>query len=141
MWTHESDEELRSLGSAAFAGKYNVPFEEVRAHYLNIVDPAGQAALLREKNKAIEAEFWLKALNTLPKKTSPKSPEDVSDLSPNTLKTFPNPWPAEDVEKLRNLFNAGMSDSEIAERLGKTEKAIHAKRCRVGLLRQINHNV
>ena len=67
--------------------------------------------------------------------------EDVSDLSPNTLKTFPNPWPAEDVEKLRNLFNAGMSDSEIAERLGKTEKAIHAKRCRVGLLRQINHNV
>lgn len=120
MWTPERDHELRRLGAKAFAERYRTSLEEASARYMVLFDPAGQAALLREKNRAIEEGQW-----TQPKpkpKPEPKTADGLSDL-----------WTPLQCERLRKMCAAGLSDAVIACRLGRTLNAIKSKKRRLGL--------
>lgn len=112
MWTPELDTELRRLGAEAFAGRYHLPLDEASARYMILFDPDGQAALLREKNRAIETGEW---------------------TQPETVEELPDPWPASLVVKLRSMFADGYSIEMIARRLGKTCGAVYAKMYRLGI--------
>lgn len=118
MWTPERDRELRRIGADAFAGRYQIPFDEASARFMILFDPDGQAALLREKNRAVETGDW----------TQPEQAQSEVE------KTFPDPWPDAIVEKPLKLYNQGLSVAEIAKRLGKTQNAVQSKRLRLGLL-------
>lgn len=112
MWTPERDHELCRLGAKAFAGRYQIPLDEASARYMILFDPEGQAALLREKNKAIEAGGW---------------------TPPETVEELPDPWPTSLVVKLRSMFADGYSVEMIARMLGKTCGAVYAKMYRLGM--------
>ena len=122
MWTPERDHELRRLGAKAFAERYRTPLEEASARYMVLFDPEGQAALLREKNRAIEAGEW-----TQPKEA--KAPQ-------KTVEPPCNPWPDIVVQRLRKMYEQGLSDRVIACRLGKSLNSVQVKRRRLGLLNQ-----
>ena len=122
MWTPERDSELRRLGADAFAGRYQIPLDEASARYMILFDPEGQAALLREKNRAIEAGEW-----TQPKEA--KAPQ-------KTVEPPCNPWPDIVVQRLRKMYEQGLSDRVIACRLGKSLNSVQVKRRRLGLLNQ-----
>ena len=122
MWTPERDHELRRLGAKAFAERYRCPPEEAKARYMVLFDPEGQAALLREKNRSIEAGEW-----TQPKEA--KAPQ-------KTVEPPCNPWPDIVVQRLRKMYEQGLSDRVIACRLGKSLNSVQVKRRRLGLLNQ-----
>ena len=120
IWTPERDHELCRLGAKAFAERYRCPPEEAQARYMVLFDPAGQAALLREKNRAIEEGQW-----TQPKpkpKPEPKTADGLSDL-----------WTPLQCERLRKMCAAGLPDAVIACRLGRTQCAIKSKKRKLGL--------
>ena len=121
MWTPERDHELRRLGAKAFAERYRTSLEEASARYMVLFDPEGQAALLREKNRAIEAGEW-----TQPKEA--KAPQKTVEPC--------NPWPDIVVQRLRKMYEQGLSDRVIACRLGKSLNSVQVKRRRLGLLNQ-----
>lgn len=124
MWTPERDHELCRLGAKAFAERYRCPPEEAQARYMVLFDPAGQAALLREKNRAIEEGQW-----TQPKpkpKPGPRITDGLSDL-----------WTPLMCERLRNLHAIGLSDEAIACRLGRSKSAIENKRRKLGLRKYV----
>lgn len=122
MWTPERDHELRRLGADAFAGRYQIPLDEASARYMVLFDPEGQAALLREKNRAIEDGEW----------TQPKE----AKAPPKTVEPPCNPWPDIVVQRLRKMYEQGLSDRVIACRLGKSLNSVQVKRRRLGLLNQ-----
>ena len=122
MWTPERDHELRRLGAKAFAERYRCPPEEAQARYMVLFDPAGQAALLREKNRSIEEGQW-----TQPKEA--KAPQ-------KTVEPPCNPSPDIVVQRLRKMYEQGLSDRVIACRLGKSLNSVQVKRRRLGLLNQ-----
>ena len=122
MWTPERDHELRRLGAKAFAERYRTPLEEASARYMVLFDPEGQAALLREKNRSIEEGQW-----TQPKEA--KAPQ-------KTVEPPCNPWPDIVVQRLRKMYEQGLSDRVIACRLGKSLNSVQVKRRRLGLLNQ-----
>lgn len=126
MWTPERDHELCRLGAKAFAERYRCPPEEAQARYMVLFDPAGQAALLREKNRAIEEGQW-----TQPKpkpKPEPKTADGLSDL-----------WTPLQCERLRKMCAAGLPDAVIACRLGRTQCAIKSKKRKLGLCINLEH--
>lgn len=126
MWTPERDTALRRLGAKAFAERYRCPPEEAQARYMVLFDPAGQAALLREKNRAIEEGQW-----TQPKpkpKPEPKTADGLSDL-----------WTPLQCERLRKMCAAGLPDAVIACRLGRTQCAIKSKKRKLGLCINLEH--
>ena len=126
MWTPERDHELRRLGAKAFAERYRCPPEEAQARKMVLFDPAGQAALLRGKNRNIEAGGW-----TQPKpkpKPEPKIADGLSDL-----------WTPLQCERLRKMCAAGLPDAVIACRLGRTQCAIKSKKRKLGLCINLEH--
>ena len=126
MWTPERDHELRRLGAKTFAERYRTPLEEASARYMVLFDPEGQAALLREKNRAIEEGQWTQPK---PKPTpAPKTADGLSDL-----------WTPLQCERLRKMCAAGLSDAVIACRLGRSLHAIKSKRRRLGLCINLEH--
>lgn len=126
MWTPERDHELRRLGAKAFAERYRCPPEEAQARYMVLFDPAGQAALLREKNRSIEEGQWTQPERA--KTQPPKITDGLSDL-----------WTPLQCERLRKMCAAGLSDAVIACRLGRTMNAIKSKKRRLGLCINLEH--
>lgn len=126
MWTPERDRELSRLGAEAFAERYRTPLEEASARYMVLFDPEGQAALLREKNRNIEAGPW-----TQPKpkpKPELRITDGLSDL-----------WTPLQCERLRKMCAEGLSDAVIACRLGRTQCAIKSKKRKLGLCINLEH--
>lgn len=126
MWTPERDHELRRLGAKTFAERYRCPPEEAQARYMVLFDPAGQAALLREKNRAIEEGQWTQPERA--KTQPPKITDGLSDL-----------WTPLQCERLRKMCAAGLSDAVIACRLGRTQCAIKSKKRKLGLCINLEH--
>ena len=59
MWTPDRDAELRRLGVETYISRPpGADVHEVLDRYLLLLDPEGRAALLREKNRAIETGKW-----------------------------------------------------------------------------------
>ena len=127
MWTPDRGAELRRLGVETYISRHpGADVHEVLDRYLLLLDPAGQAALLREKNRAIEEGQW-----TQPKpkpKPEPKTADGLSDL-----------WTPLQCERLRKMCAAGLPDAVIACRLGRTQYAIKSKKRRLGLCINLEH--
>lgn len=126
MWTPERDAALRRLGAKAFAERYRTPLEEAAARYMVLFDPEGQAALLREKNRAIEEGQWTQ-------------PERAKTQPPKITDGFSDLWTPLQCERLRKMCAAGLSDAVIACRLGRSLNAIKSKRRRLGLCINLEH--
>ena len=123
MWTPDRDAELRRLGVETYISRHpGADVHEVLDRYLLLLDPEGQTALLREKNRAIEAGAW-----TQPKEA--KAPQ-------KTVEPPCNPWPDIVVQRLSKIYEQGLSDRVIACRLGKSLNSVQVKRRRLGLLNQ-----
>lgn len=77
MWTPDRDAELRRLGVETYISRHTgADVHEVLDRYLLLLDPEGRAALLREKNRAIETGKWTpQRRKTAPKPVPPMSPE------------------------------------------------------------------
>ena len=127
MWTPDRDAELRRLGVETYISRHpGADVHEVLDRYLLLLDPEGRAALLREKNRDIEAGGW-----TQPKpkpKPEPKIADGLSDL-----------WTPLQCERLRKMCAAGLPDAVIACRLGRTQCAIKSKKRKLGLCINLEH--
>ena len=119
MWTPDRDAELRRLGVETYISRHpGADVHEVLDRYLLLLDPEGRAALLREKNRNIEAGKW-----TPPRRKTGPKPRTV----PAAIRTDSPQWPADTVERLRTMRARGLTAAEIAVILGKTEPAVAMK--------------
>lgn len=103
MWTPDRDEMLREMGPGEYAAAYGTNIDETCARYLGLVDPDGQAALLREKNRDMEEKAGCARKDEPPKRGG----------------VF---WTKEDDRNLRRMHVVGIGNAEIARRLGCTRK-------------------
>lgn len=127
MWTPDRDAELRRLGVETYISRHpGADVHEVLDRYLLLLDPEGRAALLREKNRNIEAGKW-----TPPRRKTAPKPVPPCPPKPRTVPASIRPdnpqWPAETVERLRTMRARGLTAAEIAVVLGKTEPAVAMK--------------
>lgn len=127
MWTPDRDAELRRLGVETYISRNpGADVHEVLDRYLLLLDPEGRAALLREKNRAIEAGKWTPPRRkTAPKPVPPCSPKPRT--VPAAIRPDSPQWPADAVERLRTMRARGLTAAEIAVVLGKTEPAVAMK--------------
>lgn len=49
-------------------------------------------------------------------------------------------WSPNEITKLKKLFREGLSDQEIAERLGRTDTGVQIKRSKIGLSKYASKN-
>ena len=127
MWTPDRDAELRRLGVETYISRHpGADVHEVLDRYLLLLDPEGRAALLREKNRNIEAGKWTQPERA--KTQPPKITDGLSDL-----------WTPLQCERLRKMCAAGLSDAVIACRLGRTMNAIKSKKRKLGLCINLEH--
>lgn len=127
MWTPDRDAELRRLGVETYISRHpGADVHEVLDRYLLLLDPEGRAALLREKNRNIEAGKW-----TPPRRKTGPKPVPPCPPKPRTVPAAIRPdspqWPADTVERLRTMRARGLTAAEIAVVLGKTESAVAMK--------------
>lgn len=127
MWTPDHDAELRRLGVETYISRHpGADVHEVLDRYLLLLDPEGRAALLREKNRAIETGKWTpQRRKTAPKPVPPCSPKPRT--VPAAIRPDSPQWPADAVERLRTMRARGLTAAEIAVVLGKTEPAVAMK--------------
>lgn len=127
MWTPDHDAELRRLGVETYISRHpGADVHEVLDRYLLLLDPEGRAALLREKNRDIEAGKWTpprRKTGPKPAHPCPQKPRTV----PAAIRTDSPQWPADTVERLRTMRARGLTAAEIAVVLGKTESAVSMK--------------
>ena len=119
MWTADRDEILRQMGPGEYAAAYGTDIDETRARYLGLVDPDGQAALLRERNRDVEDKA-------------------ERDRREEALKRGGARWSQEEDRKARRMYEVGLGNAEIARRLGRTKKAVELRLQRT-LLLQAGH--
>ena len=125
MWTPDRDAELRRLGVETYISRRpGADVHEVLDRYLLLLDPEGRAALLREKNRDIEAGKWTPRRKTAPS-VKPRAPKQRT--VPAAIRTDSPQWPADTVERLRTMRARGLTAAEIAVVLGKTEPAVSMK--------------
>ena len=127
MWTPDRDAELRRLGVETYISRHpGADVHEVLDRYLLLLDPEGRAALLREKNRNIEAGKWTHTRRrTGPKPAHPCPPKPRT--VPAAIRTDSPQWPADTVARLRTMRARGLTAAEIAVVLGKTEPAVSMK--------------
>ena len=127
MWTPDRDAELRRLGVETYISRHpGADVHEVLDRYLLLLDPEGRAALLREKNRNIEAGKWTpprRKTGPKPAHPCPQKPRTV----PAAIRTDSPQWPEDTVERLRTMRARGLTAAEIAVILGKTEPAVREK--------------
>lgn len=129
MWTPDHDAELRRLGVETYISRHpGADVHEVLDRYLLLLDPEGRAALLREKNRDIEAGKW-----TPPRRKTGPSPSLSPEprTVPAAIRTDSPQWPADTVERLRTMRARGLTAAEIAVVLGTTEASVAMKCCRL----------
>lgn len=131
MWTPDHDAELRRLGVETYISRHpGADVHEVLDRYLLLLDPEGRAALLREKNRNIEAGKW-----TPPRRKTGPKPAHPCPQKPRTvpadIRSDSSQWPAETVERLRTMRARGLTAAEIAVVLGTTEASVAMKCCRL----------
>nr|DAF36705.1 MAG TPA: DNA-binding protein [Caudoviricetes sp.] len=127
MWTPDHDAELRSLGVETYISRHpGADVHEVLDRYLLLLDPEGRAALLREKNLAIEAGKWTPPRRKTGPKPAPPCPPKPRTV-PAAIRTDSPQWPADTVERLRTMRARGLTAAEIAVVLGKTAAAVSMK--------------
>ncbi len=127
MWTPDHDAELRSLGVETYISRHpGADVHEVLDRYLLLLDPEGRAALLREKNRAIEAGKWTPPRRKTGPKPAPPCPPKPRTV-PAAIRTDSPQWPADTVERLRTMRARGLTAAEIAVVLGKTAAAVSMK--------------
>lgn len=126
MWTPDRDAELRRLGVETYISRHpGADVHEVLDRYLLLLDPEGRAALLREKNRAIEAGKWTPPRRKTAPSVKPRAPKPRT--VPAAIRTDSPQWPADTVERLRTMRARGLTAAEIAIVLGKTESAVAMK--------------
>lgn len=126
MWTPDRDAELRRLGVETYISRHpGADVHEVLDRYLLLLDPEGRAALLREKNRAIEAGKWTPPRRKTPLSVKPCPPKPRT--VPAAIRPDSPQWPADTVERLRTMRARGLTAAEIAVVLGKTEPAVAMK--------------
>lgn len=127
MWTPDRDAELRRLGVETYISRHpGADVHEVLDRYLLLLDPEGRAALLREKNRNIEAGKWTPPRRKTGPKPAPPCPPKPRTV-PAAIRTDSPQWPADTVERLRTMRARGLTAAEIAVILGKTEPAVSMK--------------
>ena len=127
MWTPDRDAELRRLGVETYISRHpGADVHEVLDRYLLLLDPEGRAALLREKNRNIEAGKWTPPRRKTGPKPAPPCPPKPRTV-PAAIRTDSPQWPADTVERLRTMRARGLTAAEIAVVLGKTEPAVSMK--------------
>lgn len=125
MWTPDRDADLRRLGVETYISRHpGADVHEVLDRYLLLLDPEGRAALLREKNRNIEAGKWTPRRKTAPS-VKPRAPKQRT--VPAAIRPDSPQWPADTVERLRTMRARGLTAAEIAVILGKTEPAVAMK--------------
>ena len=131
MWTPDRDAELRRLGVETYISRHpGADVHEVLDRYLLLLDPEGRAALLREKNRAIEAGKWTPPRRKTGPKPAPPCPPKPRTV-PAAIRTDSPQWPADTVERLRTMRARGLTAAEIAVILGTTEASVAMKCCRL----------
>lgn len=126
MWTPDRDAELRRLGVETYISRHpGADVHEVLDRYLLLLDPEGRAALLREKNRNIEAGKWTPPRRKTPLSVKPCPPKPRT--VPAAIRTDSPQWPADTIERLRTMRARGLTAAEIAVVLGKTESAVSMK--------------
>lgn len=115
MWTPERDKMLRQMGPGEYAAAYGTDIDETCARYLGLVDPDGQAALLREKNRDMEEKAGCVRKDEPPKRGGVR-------------------WSQEEDRDARRMHEVGLGNAEIARRLGRTKKAVELRLQRTCLL-------
>lgn len=126
MWTPDRDAELRRLGVETYISRHpGADVHEVLDRYLLLLDPEGRAALLREKNRAIEAGKWTPPRRKTPLSVKPCPPKPRT--VPAAIRPDSPQRPADTVERLRTMRARGLTAAEIAVVLGKTEPAVAMK--------------
>lgn len=127
MWTPDRDAELRRLGVETYISRHpGADVHEVLDRYLLLLDPEGRAALLREKNRAIETGKWTPQRRKTAHKPVPPCPPKPRTV-PAAIRPDSPQWPADTVERLRTMRARGLTAAEIAVVLGKTEPAVAMK--------------
>ena len=131
MWTPDRDAELRRLGVETYISRHpGADVHEVLDRYLLLLDPEGRAALLREKNRNIEAGKWTPPRRKTGPKPAPHCPPKPRTV-PAAIRTDSPQWPADTVERLRTMRARGLTAAEIAVVLGTTEASVTMKCCRL----------
>lgn len=126
MWMPDRDAELRRLGVETYISRHpGADVHEVLDRYLLLLDPEGRAALLREKNRNIEAGKWTPPRRKTAPSVKPRAPKQRT--VPAAIRTDSPQWPADTVERLRTMRARGLTAAEIAVVLGKTEPAVSMK--------------
>lgn len=127
MWTPDRDAELRRLGVETYISRHpGADVHEVLDRYLLLLDPEGRVALLREKNRDIEAGKWTPPRRKTGPKPAPPCPPKPRTV-PAAIRADSPQWPADTVERLRTMRARGLTAAEIAVVLGKTESAVSMK--------------
>ena len=130
MWTPDRDAELRRLGVETYISRHpGADVHEVLDRYLLLLDPEGRAALLREKNRNIEAGKWTPPRRKTASSVKPRAPKPRT--VPAAIRTDSPQWPEDTVERLRTMRARGLTAAEIAVVLGKTESAVAMKCARL----------
>lgn len=104
MWTPDRDEMLREMGPGEYAAAYGKNIDETCAKYLILVDPDGQATLLRERNRGVEEKAGC---------TRQDEP----------LKRGGVRWTQDEDQNARRVHVVGLGNAEMARRL----EAAHEK--------------
>lgn len=126
MWTPDRDAELRRLGVETYISRHpGADVHEVLDRYLLLLDPEGRAALLREKNRNIEAASTSPPRRKTAPSVKPRAPKPRT--VPAAIRTDSPQWPADTVARLRTMRARGLTAAEIAVVLGKTEPAVSMK--------------
>lgn len=126
MWTPDRDAELRRLGVETYISRHpGADVHEVLDRYLLLLDPEGRVALLREKNRDIEAGKWTPPRRKTAPSVKPRAPKQRT--VPAAIRPDSPQWPADTVERLRTMRARGLTAAEIAVILGKTEPAVAMK--------------
>lgn len=126
MWTPDRDAELRRLGVETYISRHpGADVHEVLDRYLLLLDPEGRVALLREKNRDIEAGKWTPPRRKTGPSVKPRAPKQRT--VPAAIRPDSPQWPADTVERLRTMRARGLTAAEIAVVLGKTESAVSMK--------------
>lgn len=126
MWTPDRDAELRRLGVETYISRHpGADVHEVLDRYLLLLDPEGRVALLREKNRDIEAGKWTPPRRKTAPSVKPRAPKQRT--VPAAIRPDSPQWPADTVERLRTMRARGLTAAEIAVVLGKTEPAVAMK--------------
>lgn len=89
------------------------------------------------KDNVYDHQFGIiEAIKELPKPVKVVKPEEKKAVSRNQFGTYTKFTPEEE-KQIRALFNADLSDKQIAQQLGRSAKQVENKRLSMGLRRRV----